>query len=43
VETPNLHWPETMMTRENHSGVLFSCDAFGSFGALGIPGKEPQG
>jgi flavorubredoxin len=35
VETPNIHWPETMITWENQSGVLFSCDAFGSFGALG--------
>lgn len=34
-ETPNVHWPETMMTFEKSSGVLFSCDAFGSFGALG--------
>ncbi len=34
-ETPNVHWPETMMTWEPKSGTLFSCDAFGSFGALG--------
>jgi flavorubredoxin len=34
-ETPNIHWPETMITWEADSGVLFSCDAFGSFGALG--------
>ncbi|MDR0524927.1 MAG: FprA family A-type flavoprotein [Spirochaetaceae bacterium] len=34
-ETPNLHWPETMVTWEGASGTLFSCDAFGSFGALG--------
>jgi flavorubredoxin len=34
-ETPNIHWPETMMTWEGQSGTLFSCDAFGSFGALG--------
>jgi flavorubredoxin len=34
-ETPNIHWPETMMTWEPQSGTLFSCDAFGSFGALG--------
>jgi flavorubredoxin len=32
VEAPNIHWPETMMTYEPHSGILFSCDAFGSFG-----------
>jgi flavorubredoxin len=34
-ETPNVHWPETMVTWEPVSGSLFSCDAFGSFGALG--------
>jgi len=34
-DTPNVHWPETMMTWESSSGTLFSCDAFGSFGALG--------
>ncbi len=31
-ETPNIHWPETMMTFDEQTGVLFSCDAFGSFG-----------
>ncbi|MFA7125272.1 MAG: FprA family A-type flavoprotein, partial [Sphaerochaetaceae bacterium] len=31
-ETPNIHWPETMMTYEPKSKILFSCDAFGSFG-----------
>ncbi len=34
-ETPNVHWPETMMTWAEDGGVLFSCDGFGSFGALG--------
>jgi flavorubredoxin len=34
-EAPNIHWPETMVTWEGVSGTLFSCDAFGSFGALG--------
>ncbi|MCX7023879.1 MAG: FprA family A-type flavoprotein [Spirochaetes bacterium] len=34
-ETPNVHWPETMMSFETGSGVLFSCDAFGSYGKLG--------
>ncbi|HTX73411.1 MAG TPA: FprA family A-type flavoprotein [Rectinemataceae bacterium] len=34
-ETPNVHWPETMMSFEPASGTLFSCDAFGSFGMLG--------
>jgi anaerobic nitric oxide reductase flavorubredoxin len=33
--TPMVHWPETIMTYEVSNKVLFSCDAFGSFGALG--------
>jgi flavorubredoxin len=33
-ETPFVHWPETMMTYESQSRILFSCDAFGGFGAL---------
>ena len=32
--TPMVHWPETMMTYEPASGILFSGDAFGGFGAL---------
>jgi len=35
IETPNLHWPETMMTYEPESKTLFSCDAFGSYGKTG--------
>jgi anaerobic nitric oxide reductase flavorubredoxin len=34
VEAPNVHWPETMVTYETSGKVLFSCDAFGSYGAL---------
>ncbi len=34
-ETPNIHWPETMMTWEASAGILFSCDGFGSYGTLG--------
>ncbi|MEM2763003.1 MAG: FprA family A-type flavoprotein [Sulfolobales archaeon] len=34
IHTPWLHWPETMMTYLEEDGVLFSCDAFGSYGAL---------
>lgn len=34
LETPNIHWPETMMTYDNQEKILFSCDAFGSFKAL---------
>jgi len=32
--TPFVHWPETMMTYEVTERILFSCDAFGSYGAL---------
>ena len=32
--TPMVHWPETMMTYVEDEGVLFSGDAFGTFGAL---------
>ncbi len=34
VHTPFVHWPETMMTYEVSQQILFSCDAFGSYGAL---------
>ncbi|HDQ72796.1 MAG TPA: FprA family A-type flavoprotein [Chloroflexi bacterium] len=34
VYTPFVHWPETMMTYESSEQILFSCDAFGSYGAL---------
>ncbi len=34
VLTPMVHWPETMVTLDNSSHVLFSGDAFGCFGAL---------
>lgn len=32
--TPMVHWPETMMTYVEDEQILFSCDGFGSFGAL---------
>lgn len=32
--TPMVHWPETMMTYVEEDKVLFSGDAFGTFGAL---------
>ncbi|WP_320129089.1 FprA family A-type flavoprotein [uncultured Sphaerochaeta sp.] len=32
IMTPNIHWPETMMTYDIEDRILFSCDAFGSFG-----------
>jgi flavorubredoxin len=31
---PNVHWPETMASFLEPDGILFSCDAFGAFGAL---------
>jgi len=31
---PMVHWPEVMVTYDATNGVLFSADAFGSFGAL---------
>ncbi|MBN1260951.1 MAG: FprA family A-type flavoprotein [Anaerolineae bacterium] len=32
--TPFVHWPETMMTYDVESRILFSCDAFGGYGSL---------
>lgn len=34
VEAPMVHWPEAMVTFDKTNGVLFSADAFGTFGAL---------
>ncbi len=34
VAAPMVHWPEAMVTYDVTNGVLFSADAFGSFGAL---------
>ncbi len=34
LAAPFVHWPETMVTYEKESRVLFSCDAFGGYGAL---------
>ena len=31
---PMVHWPEAMVTFDTTNGVLFSADAFGSFGSL---------
>ncbi len=31
---PFVHWPETMATYDRTSQVLFSCDAFGGYGAF---------
>lgn len=34
VMAPMVHWPEVMMTYDTVDGILFSADAFGTFGAL---------
>ncbi len=34
-ETTNIHWPETMMSYLKEEKILFSCDAFGSYGCIG--------
>ena len=34
VMAPMVHWPEVMMTYDSTDKILFSADAFGSFGAL---------
>ncbi|MDD3186044.1 MAG: FprA family A-type flavoprotein [Anaerostipes sp.] len=34
VGAPMVHWPEAMVTFDVTNGVLFSADAFGTFGAL---------
>ncbi|MBD3422552.1 MAG: MBL fold metallo-hydrolase [Chitinivibrionales bacterium] len=31
---PFVHWPETMATYDESSKVVFTCDAFGGYGAL---------
>ena len=35
LAAPMVHWPEVMMTYESSEKLLFSADAFGSFGATG--------
>lgn len=34
VFAPMVHWPEVMVTFDTTNGVLFSADAFGTFGTL---------
>jgi anaerobic nitric oxide reductase flavorubredoxin len=34
VHAPFVHWPETMVTYDVQDRILFSCDAFGGYGAL---------
>lgn len=35
IFAPMVHWPEVMFTFDERDGILFSADAFGTFGALG--------
>ena len=35
VMAPMVHWPEVMVTYDTTDKILFSADAFGTFGALG--------
>ena len=34
VMAPMVHWPEVMVSYEDSEKILFSADAFGTFGAL---------
>jgi flavorubredoxin len=34
ITAPMVHWPEVMFTYDDKDKILFSADAFGSFGAL---------
>lgn len=34
ITAPMVHWPEVMVSFDTTNGVLFSADAFGSFGSL---------
>lgn len=31
---PNIHWPDTMLTFEENTKTLFSCDGFGTYGEV---------
>lgn len=39
IGAPMVHWPEVMLTYESTQKVLFSADAFGTFGAIDV--NEP--
>lgn len=34
LEAPMVHWPEVIVTLDLYTGVLYSADAFGTFGTL---------
>ena len=40
---PMVHWPEVMVTYDQEDKVLFSADAFGTFGVLGGRIIDPEG
>ncbi|MBR1785684.1 MAG: FprA family A-type flavoprotein [Paludibacteraceae bacterium] len=40
LTAPMVHWPEVMVSFEEQTGILFSADAFGKFGALSVPTDE---
>ncbi len=31
---PNVHWPETMVTYDEKTKILFTCDLYGAFGSI---------
>lgn len=37
---PMVHWPEVMVSYESSEKLLFSADAFGTFGALSVRGLD---
>lgn len=41
-ETPNLHWPDTMVTFEESTHTLMPCDAFGGYGTIGASPYDDQ-
>ena len=36
VTAPMVHWPEVIVTYDDHDKILFSADGFGKFGALDV-------
>lgn len=41
IAAPMVHWPEVIMSYDSADGVLFSADAFGTFGANDVPREKP--
>jgi len=40
ITAPMVHWPEVIVSYESAEKVLFSADAFGKFGAIGVGDNE---